>query len=142
VGLGRGRTDFGWKWNPTASAHLSTPLYFVPYSHILPRCRTLFNLFTEEQHAVFSDLLGGIYTTPSDQRLSLSFEVFELQQQNWDSAMKTVSKFLSFMEILRDFGGSFTTRDYDDSPDGKDVSDIFPGVALYGYKGCVLKATA
>jgi hypothetical protein len=87
----------------------------------------------------------GIFLEVSIQPLQInafSLQAFELQQQNWDSAMKTVSKFLSFMEILRDFGGSFTIRDYDDSSHGKDVSGIFPGVALYGYKGCVLKATA
>jgi hypothetical protein len=56
--------------------------------------------------------------------------------------METVSEFLSFMETLRDFGGSLTIRDYDNTPEGADVSAIKHGAALYGYTGDVLKSTA
>jgi hypothetical protein len=108
---------------------------------MLPRSRTLPTLFTEEQHAQFRERLGGRYTVPSDQHLPIAFQAFEIQLQDWDLAMRTVSEFLSFMEILRDFGGSFTIRDFDDTLDGEDVSDIVSGVALFGYKGGVLKAT-
>jgi hypothetical protein len=103
---------------------------------------TLPDFFNEEQHAVFRRLLGGLYNVPSDQRLSLAFQAFELQQQSWNIATQIVSEFLSSMKILTDFGGSFTIRDYDNTHGEETVSDIRPGAALYGYKGDVLKLTA
>jgi hypothetical protein len=120
----------------------SSLAHFVPYSHVLPRPRTLPSLFTEEQHAEFRQLLGGLYTVPSDERLALVFQAFELQKHSYDNAKVIISQFLSFMEILGDFRGSFRIQDFDDSPDGMSLLDIEHEVALYGYKGGVLKGTA
>jgi hypothetical protein len=105
----------------------------------LPRPGTLPGLFTEEQHAEFRELLGGLYTVPSDERLALVFQAFELQKHSYDNAKVTISQFLSFMEILGDFRAPFQIQDFDDSPDGMYLLDIEHGVALYDYKGGVLK---
>lgn len=148
-GGGRGRTDFGWKWNLITLRPIGPDVWepslanFVPYSHILRLHLNLPNLFTEEQHAVFRELLGGLYSVPSDQRLALVFPAFELQQEDYDVAMSRVSEFLSFMKVLKDFGGSFTIQDYDATCNGTGALEG-SGAALYGYKykRGLLKATA
>jgi hypothetical protein len=144
VGLGRGRTDFGWNWNRGSDVRRweSSIAHFVPYSHVLPRRRELRGRFMESQDADFKDFLGGLYTVPSDQRLAFVFQEFDLKQERYDLARRATSEFMSFMEILTDFGGSFTIRDFDDTHHGEEISQIRSGAALYGYKGGVLKATA
>jgi hypothetical protein len=112
VGLGRGRNDFGWKWEQTNEGFgqywKQSDCHLVPYSHLEPSCGMVSTPFPKEQHDKLRDILGGLYTVPPNLRYESFFQAWRLRQQSWETAMERVSELPTFMKSLVEVGGSFT----------------------------------